>query len=87
MKLRDIIALLKSTYSSSIGVEFMHISDAEQRRWLHESLERTGGNYAFAAEERKRILLEAHRRPKAWSATCTPSTSARSASRWKAATA
>jgi 2-oxoglutarate dehydrogenase E1 component len=56
MKLRDIVALLKSTYSSSVGVEFMHISDAEQRRWLHEQLERTGGRYAFAAEVRKRIL-------------------------------
>ncbi len=56
MKLRDIVALLKSTYSSTVGIEFMHISDADQRRWLHESLERTGGKHVYGTEERKRIL-------------------------------
>ncbi len=56
LKLRDIVALLKSTYSGSIGAEFMHIPDAEQRRWVHEQLERTGGKHPFAPEERKRIL-------------------------------
>ncbi len=58
MKLKDIVALLKATYSSSIGAEFMHISDAEQRRWLHENLERAGGKYAFAVDERRRILAK-----------------------------
>jgi 2-oxoglutarate dehydrogenase E1 component len=56
MKLRDILTLLKSTYSSSVGIEFMHISDTEQRRWLHEQLERTGGKYALSDDERRRIL-------------------------------
>jgi 2-oxoglutarate dehydrogenase E1 component len=56
MKLKDIVALLRSTYSSSIGAEFMHIPDAEQRRWLHEQYEKAGGRYAFTSEERQRIL-------------------------------
>src|SRR4029450_2336871 len=34
----------------------MHISDAEQRRWVHEQLERTGGKFAFSAAEKKHIL-------------------------------
>jgi len=34
----------------------MHISDAEQRRWVHEQLERAGGKFGFSAEEKKHIL-------------------------------
>ena len=56
MKLGDLLALLKSTYTGSIGAEFMHITDAEQRRWMYERLERAGGRYARSADERKRIL-------------------------------
>ncbi len=55
-KLRDIVAFLKATYASSIGVEFMHISDAEQRLWMHEQMERAGGSYALDADEKKHLL-------------------------------
>jgi 2-oxoglutarate dehydrogenase E1 component len=58
LKLRDIVGLLQRTYASSIGAEFMHISDAEQRRWMHEQLERTGGRYEFSPEERRRTLTK-----------------------------
>ena len=44
LKLKDLIALLKATYANTIGAEFMHISDAEQRRWVHERLEAAAGN-------------------------------------------
>lgn len=56
MKLRDIVTLLKATYSASVGAEFMHISHSEQRRWLHERLERAAGQYHLAPEERRRAL-------------------------------
>ncbi len=56
LKLRDLIALLKATYAGSIGAEFMHISDAEQRQWVHEQLERAGGNYGLSADDKKRVL-------------------------------
>jgi len=56
LKLRDLIALLKATYANTIGAEFMHISDAEQRRWMHEQLERAGGRFALDAAEKKRLL-------------------------------
>ncbi len=56
LKLRELITMLKATYSSSVGAEFMHISDAEQRRWVHEQLERTAGRYVFSADEQRRIL-------------------------------
>ena len=56
MKLGDLLALLKATYTGPIGAEFMHISDAGQRRWLYERLEKAGGNYGRTAEDKQRIL-------------------------------
>jgi len=56
LKLRQLVALLKSTYAGSIGAEFMHISDAEQRRWVHEQLERVGGRFALSTDEKKHLL-------------------------------
>jgi len=56
MKLRDLLALLKATYTGSIGAEFMHITDAEQRRWVYDRLEAAGGNYGRSTEDKRRIL-------------------------------
>ena len=55
LPLRDIISLLKKTYASSIGAEFMHIADSVERQWLHEQLERTGGDFGFTVDDKKRI--------------------------------
>ena len=56
MKLRDILSTLKATYAGSIGAEFMHITDAEQRRWVYERLEAAGGKFGFTADAKRRIL-------------------------------
>jgi len=56
LKLKDLIALLRATYANTIGAEFMHISDATQRRWVHERLEAAGGNFGLSAQERKHTL-------------------------------
>ncbi|MFZ5637210.1 MAG: 2-oxoglutarate dehydrogenase E1 component [Pseudomonadota bacterium] len=56
MKLRDLLALLKATYTGSIGAEFMHITDAEQRRWMYERLETAGGDFKRSRDEKRRIL-------------------------------
>ncbi len=56
LKLRDLLALLKATYASSIGVEFMHISDASQRQWMHEQLEGTAGQFKLDKDEKKHLL-------------------------------
>ncbi|HPO25644.1 MAG TPA: thiamine pyrophosphate-dependent enzyme, partial [Arenimonas sp.] len=55
-KLRDLVTQLNATYSSSIGAEFMHISDAAQRHWMQQKLERAAGKFAFGKDEKKRIL-------------------------------
>lgn len=56
IKLRDLLAKLRASYSGSIGAEFMHISDANQRRWMQQRLEGAAGRYGFAADDRKRLL-------------------------------
>ncbi|GAB3384122.1 2-oxoglutarate dehydrogenase E1 component [Lysobacter fragariae] len=56
MKLGDLVALLKATYTGSIGAEYMHITDVEQRRWMQERLETAGGKYGRTADDKKRIL-------------------------------
>ncbi len=56
LTLGKLIELLSATYAGSIGAEFMHISDAEQRRWVHERLEQAGGDYALSAGDKRRVL-------------------------------
>ena len=56
MKLGELLALLKATYAGSIGAEFMHITDGEQRRWMYERLETAAGNHGRSADDKKRIL-------------------------------
>ena len=39
MKLRDILKVLRDAYTRTVGVEFMHIQDPEQREWIQKRFE------------------------------------------------
>ncbi|KRA22523.1 alpha-ketoglutarate decarboxylase [Microbacterium sp. Root61] len=39
MKLRDILGVLRDSYCRTIGIEYMHIQDPEQRRWFQANVE------------------------------------------------
>jgi 2-oxoglutarate dehydrogenase E1 component len=39
MKLRDILGVLRDAYCRRVGVEYRHITDTEQRRWLEARIE------------------------------------------------
>ncbi|WP_336645169.1 multifunctional oxoglutarate decarboxylase/oxoglutarate dehydrogenase thiamine pyrophosphate-binding subunit/dihydrolipoyllysine-residue succinyltransferase subunit [Microbacterium sp. USHLN186] len=39
MKLRDILGVLRDSYCRTLGIEYMHIQDPEQRRWFQEKIE------------------------------------------------
>ena len=56
LALKDIIDICSNTYCGSIGVEYMHIGETDQRQWLQRRLENTRGNYAPSEEERIRLL-------------------------------
>jgi len=55
-KLRDLLSRLRASYSGSIGAEFMHISDAAQRRWMQQRLEGAAGKFGFDAAAKTRLL-------------------------------
>ncbi|GAA5039242.1 multifunctional oxoglutarate decarboxylase/oxoglutarate dehydrogenase thiamine pyrophosphate-binding subunit/dihydrolipoyllysine-residue succinyltransferase subunit [Microbacterium fluvii] len=39
MKLRDILGVLRDSYCRTLGIEYMHIQDPEQRAWFQEHVE------------------------------------------------
>ncbi|MDR6875265.1 MULTISPECIES: multifunctional oxoglutarate decarboxylase/oxoglutarate dehydrogenase thiamine pyrophosphate-binding subunit/dihydrolipoyllysine-residue succinyltransferase subunit [Microbacterium] len=39
MKLRDVLGVLRDTYCRTVGIEYMHIADHEQREWFQRKLE------------------------------------------------
>ncbi|MGI9615519.1 MAG: multifunctional oxoglutarate decarboxylase/oxoglutarate dehydrogenase thiamine pyrophosphate-binding subunit/dihydrolipoyllysine-residue succinyltransferase subunit [Acidimicrobiales bacterium] len=45
MQLGDILGLLRDAYSRTIGVEYMHIADPEEKRWFQEQLERPAPSF------------------------------------------
>ncbi|HET6602763.1 MAG TPA: 2-oxoglutarate dehydrogenase E1 component [Xanthomonadaceae bacterium] len=56
MPLRSLLEHLRATYCGPIGAEFMHIADAEQRRWVYERMERAGGDYGLDADLKRHVL-------------------------------
>src|SRR5437016_3807449 len=54
--IRDLIARLQATYCGTLGVEYMHIQDQEQRVWLQERMETTSNHPDLSPEDRLRVL-------------------------------
>ena len=54
--LRQVMKQLRQIYCGSIGVEFMHIQDPEQKRWIQEKFEVNPGERALPVADRKQIL-------------------------------
>ena len=54
--IRQMLELLKRTYCSTLGVEFMHISDPKEKAWIQERIEGPDKGVAFTAPGKKAIL-------------------------------
>jgi 2-oxoglutarate dehydrogenase E1 component len=54
--LRKILEVLQRTYSSTVGIEFLHIQDPDQKSWIQSMVEGTGGLFDTDAEEKRDIL-------------------------------
>jgi 2-oxoglutarate dehydrogenase E1 component len=52
--LRQMLGILKHTYSGNIGFEYMHISDPQQRAWIQDRIE--GREISFTPEGKTAIL-------------------------------
>jgi len=56
--LRKILADLKYIYTDTIGAEFAHVSDTEERLWLQDQFQLERMQRRFSAEEKKNILWQ-----------------------------
>ena len=54
--LQKILQVLRETYCGSIGIEYMYISDTEQKRWLQNRFEGTRSRPSYSAEYKRHIL-------------------------------
>jgi len=56
MSLRELMDALNTTYCGSIGLEFMHMPELEQRRWLQSFFESRLSRPGLDAEQRVHLL-------------------------------
>nr|WP_028216554.1 2-oxoglutarate dehydrogenase E1 component [Paraburkholderia oxyphila] len=54
--LQALVTALEQTYTGTLGAEFMHLTDAEQRRWWQMRLESTRAKPSLQDAEKRRIL-------------------------------
>ncbi len=54
--LGEMVDAMEATYCASIGVEYMHIVDTKEKRWIQQRLEGTRGQFGFTAEQKKHVL-------------------------------
>ncbi len=54
--MREIVAILRRTYCQTLGVEFMHISNAAQKSWIQERIEGRDKEISFTPEGKRAIL-------------------------------
>lgn len=55
MRLSELLTALKKTYCGSIGAEYMHITNTEEKRWLQKQLESVQSTPTFTKSEKQRI--------------------------------
>ncbi|RUX05421.1 2-oxoglutarate dehydrogenase E1 component, partial [Mesorhizobium sp. M8A.F.Ca.ET.023.01.1.1] len=54
--IRQMLEILTRTYCSTLGVEFMHISDPEEKAWIQARIEGADKEISFTATGKKAIL-------------------------------
>jgi 2-oxoglutarate dehydrogenase E1 component len=54
--IRQMLEILTRTYCSTLGVEFMHISDPEEKSWIQSRIEGVDKEISFTKEGKKAIL-------------------------------
>src|SRR5689334_5695890 len=54
MKLRDILGVLRDAYARTIGVEYMHIQEPDQKAWIQQKVEGVHGDTSI--DDKRQIL-------------------------------
>ncbi|MBD3762248.1 2-oxoglutarate dehydrogenase E1 component [Rhizorhabdus sp.] len=55
---REIVDILRRNYCGNVGIEYMHISDVEERRFLQARIEGKDAEISFTPEGKKAILTK-----------------------------
>ncbi|GAA4821346.1 2-oxoglutarate dehydrogenase E1 component [Sphingosinicella ginsenosidimutans] len=55
---REIVAILRRNYCGKVGLEYMHINDLEERRFLQDRMEGKDAAISFTPEGKKAILTK-----------------------------
>jgi multifunctional 2-oxoglutarate metabolism enzyme len=55
MKLRDILGVLRDAYARTVGVEYMHIQEPDQKNWVQQHVE--GVSLELTGEEKRNVLF------------------------------
>ena len=58
IKLKDILSQLKFIYCDTIGAEFAHVSDSDERLWLQDTFQSERMRRRFSTDEKKNILWQ-----------------------------
>lgn len=58
LPLKELLSQLQATYCGSIGVEYMHISNPEETKWLQQRIETTHARAQYSAERKQEILTQ-----------------------------
>jgi 2-oxoglutarate dehydrogenase E1 component len=56
VSVRELVATLRANYCGAVGLEYMHIADVEERRFLQERMEGKDAAITFSPEGKKAIL-------------------------------
>ena len=54
--IRELVAILRANYCGKVGLEYMHISDVEERRFLQDRMEGANKSIDFTPQGKKAIL-------------------------------
>lgn len=54
--IRQMVEILRRTYCSTLGIEFLHISEQDQKSWLQERMEGPDKGVTFTREGKRAIL-------------------------------
>jgi 2-oxoglutarate dehydrogenase E1 component len=57
-KLKDILGTLKFIYCGTIGAEFAHVSNSDERLWLQDNFQSARVGRRFTSDEKKNILWQ-----------------------------
>ena len=56
--IREVVDILRANYCGNVGLEYMHLSDVDERRFLQDRLEGAGKEIEFTPEGKTAILAK-----------------------------